>query len=95
MGELGFSRVWGKQFRYIYPLNKKARKYLKQSTCDWSLPYPKGDDLQWKVKRPGEDGYTVTNDIPYYNGSSVNHNSSNVNKVADKWGTATLDEFFG
>ena len=27
MGELGFSRVWGKQFRYIYPLNKKSRNF--------------------------------------------------------------------
>ena len=24
MGELGFSRVWGKQFRYIYPMNKSV-----------------------------------------------------------------------
>ena len=51
MGELGFSRVWGKQFRYIYPMNKPARKFLKQSTMDWTLPYPKDGDLEWKIKR--------------------------------------------
>ena len=96
MGELGFSRVWGKQFRYIYPMSKKARKYLKgpESTMDWTLPYPKDGDLQWKIKRPGETSYTLTSEIPYYNGASVDHNSSNVNKVADKFGTATLDAFF-
>jgi hypothetical protein len=96
MGELGFNRVWGKQFRYIYPMNKKTRKYLKsdKSNMDWTLPYPKDGDLQWKIKRAGETSYTVSNQIPYYNGASVNHNSSNVNKVADKYGTATLDSFF-
>ena len=38
--------------------------------------------------------HTLTNEIPYYNGLNVDHNSSNVNKVADKYGTATLDSFF-
>ena len=94
MGELGFSRVWGKQFRYIYPMNKPARKFLKQSTMQWSIDYPKDGDLEWKIKRPGETSYTLTNELPYYNGASVDHNSSNVNKVADKYGTATLDNFF-
>ena len=96
MGELGFSRVWGKQFRYIYPLSKKTRKYLKgpKSNMDWTLPYPKDKDLQWKIKRPGETEYVLTITLPYeYNGSNVNHNASNVNKVADKHGTATLDAF--
>ena len=41
-----------------------------------------------------ETSYTLTSEIPYYNGDSVDHNSSNVNKVADKFGTATLDAFF-
>ena len=60
MGELGFGRVWGKQFRYIYPLNKKSRKLLKKSNMEWTTNYPKGDDLQWKIKRPGETTYTLT-----------------------------------
>ena len=95
MGELGFSRVFGKQFRYIFPLNKKARKHLKQSTMDWTLDYPKGKDLQWKIKRPGETSYTLTETMPYeHRGDSVDHNSKNVNLVRDKYGTATLDNFF-
>ena len=32
----------------------------------------------------------LTSEIPYYK-RRVEHNSSNVNKVADKFGTATLD----
>ena len=94
MGELGFSRVWGKQFRYIYPLNKKAKKYLKQSTMDWNINYPKDIDLQWKIKKPGEDKYTLTEILPFIDGNVTNHNSSNVNKVADKHGVADLSEFF-
>ena len=95
MGELGFSRVWGKQFRYIYPMNKTHRKHLKKSTMEWNLNYPKDKDLQWKVKAPGETEYTLTNTMPYKQDSSkVDHNSSNVNKVADKYGTASLENFF-
>ena len=95
MGEQGFSRIFGKQFRYIYPITKKSRKLLKQSTMEWTLNYPKGKDLQWKIKRPGESSYTLTDTMPYeHKGDSVKHNKSNVNKVADKWGTATLDNFF-
>ena len=95
MGELGFSRVWGKQFRYILPMTKKDRKYLKKSTCEWSLDYPKDKDLQWKIKRPGEKEYELTNIIPYeHKGESVNHNTTNVSKVEKKYGTVTLEEFF-
>jgi hypothetical protein len=95
MGELGFSRVWGKQFRYIYPLNKPAKKLLKHSSMEWTRDYPKDKDLQWKIKKPGETEYLLTNTIPYvYNGGNVEHNSSNVNKVVDKYGTATLESFF-
>ena len=95
MGELGFSRVFGKQFRYIYPITKSARKLLKQSTMDWTIDYPKDKDLQWKIKRPGELSYTLSDTMPYeHNGDSVNHNSGNVNKISDKYGVSTLDNFF-
>ena len=30
MGELGFTRVWGKQFRYIYPINKSSKEIFKK-----------------------------------------------------------------
>jgi len=95
MGELGFSRVWGKQFRYIYPMNKTHRKYLKKSTMEWDLNYPKDKDLQWKIKRPGEKKYTLTNTMPFKQDSNkVGYNSSNVNKVEKKYGVNNLEEFF-
>ena len=95
MSEQGFSRIFGKQFRYIYPITKKSRKLLKQSTINWTIDYPKGKDLQWKIKRPYETSYTLTDTMPYeHRGNSVKHNKSNVSKVSDKWGKSTLDEFF-
>ena len=93
MGELGFTRVWGKQFRYIYPINKKSKKYLKNSTMEWTRNYPKDKDLQWKIKKPGKTEYTFTNNIPFIDGNIKQHNSSNINKVSEKYGTATLEEF--
>ena len=51
--------------------------------------------LSLKIKGPGEKSYTLTNTMPYKQDSSkVDHNSSNVNKVADKYGTASLENFF-
>ncbi len=37
--ELKLSRVKGKQFRYIYPMNKKFRRWLKKSTTEWTTNY--------------------------------------------------------
>jgi len=93
--EMGLSRVYGKQFRYIYPLNKKARKYLKESTVEWGIKnYPKDADLQWKILKPGEKKYNHTSKMPYdYKGDNVKYNSKNVNKISDKHGTASLKDF--
>jgi hypothetical protein len=42
-------KIEGYMFRYIRPLSKKAKKLLKTgSTLDWSLKYPKMEDLEWK-----------------------------------------------
>ena len=43
----GICKIHGKQFRYILPLNKKARKLLKKSNVEWNLNYPKDNDLVW------------------------------------------------
>jgi hypothetical protein len=47
----GIKRVSGYMFRYIYPLNKKAKKYLKTKSdpkkFDWFQSYPKDDSLKW------------------------------------------------
>ena len=42
-------RISGYMFRYVYPLNKTAKKYLKtKSDYDWFQSYPKDDSLIWK-----------------------------------------------
>ncbi len=44
---VGIQRIRGLMFRYMYPLNKKAKKLLKNHK-DWSINYPKDVDLKWK-----------------------------------------------
>ena len=63
--DLKLSRVKGKQFRYIYPMYKKYRKYLKKSTVEWNLNYPKHSDLEWTIKAPGKTEYLKTKDMPF------------------------------
>jgi len=83
--------VWGKQFRYILPMNKKMRKYLKNSTQEWTINYPKDKDLEWKIKKPGETSYTKTNIMPFNLTKEVEYNQSNIDRFKVK---NNLDEFF-
>lgn len=39
--------IIGHMYRYIYPLNKKAKKLLKTSPFEWTINYPKDDSLKW------------------------------------------------
>ena len=87
--QLKLSRVKGKQFRYILPMNKKMRKFLKQSTVDWNLNYPKDKDLVWKIKRPGDSSYTLTNIMPFKLTKEVEYNKDNVKRNTG----ATLESF--
>ena len=41
MEKKGIKRIKGKQFRYILPLNKTAKKMLKESNMKWTIEYPK------------------------------------------------------
>ena len=88
--ELKLSRVKGKQFRYILPMSKRMRKYLKQSTVDWNIQYPKDSDLQWKIKKPGETTYTDTNAMPFEHSKKVEYNQKNI----AKYKTQNLEKFF-
>jgi hypothetical protein len=45
--EKGINRIRGKMFRYMYPLNKKARRILEDG---WGQNYPKDKDLEWKIQ---------------------------------------------
>ena len=89
--ELELSRVWGKQFRYILPMSKKMRKYLKNSTEEWNLNYPKDKDLEWKIKKPGETTYKKTNVMPFNLTKEVEYNQRNIDRFKVK---NNLDKFF-
>ena len=72
----GITRIKGKQFRYIMPLSKKARKMLDKSTVSWTIDYPKEGDLEWK--KQGEDGYEILPSMPKIDLGMVNINKKNV-----------------
>jgi len=74
----GITRIRGKQFRYIMPLSKKARKLLDKSTVSWTIDnYPKEKDLEWKIQT--DDGYKILKEMPKMNLDVVNINKKNVN----------------
>ncbi len=77
---LKLRRVKGKQFRYIYPMAKKYRRYLNESTVDWTIHYPKDIDLIWKVKNPTETNYVETKKLPFQISKNVSF-QKNKNKV--------------
>lgn len=72
-------KIEGKQFRYIYPLNKKARRELSKSKVTWTTDYPKDKDIIWKC-----NGETLK-ELPYINRDLI-INGADFNN--------TLDEFF-
>jgi len=88
--DLKLSRVKGKQFRYIYPMTKKDRKFLKKSTVEWSLNYPKDKDLIWYIKKPGEKEYKETNKMPFDLSKEMSYNKKNYNMYRSE---GNLSEF--
>jgi|TARA_B100001964_G_scaffold242753_1_gene318513 hypothetical protein len=74
----GIKRIKGKQFRYILPLSKKAKKLLKKSTVEWIRKYPKDVDLKWK-EMIGKGKYELTNKKPEFNLDVIEHNMKNAN----------------
>ena len=73
----GISKIHGKQFRYILPLNKKARKLLKKSNVEWNLNYPKHSDLVWN--KSTSEGKKQLSGMPYIDSNMTEYNSKNVN----------------
>lgn len=72
----GIERIRGLMFRYIYPLNNKARKVVNK--YDPNLPYPKENDLIFD-KRVEKGRYEPIGP-PNFNMDVFNHNYQ-------KWGT--------
>ena len=77
----------GLMFRYIYPLNKKAKQLMKNgSTLEWGRNYPKDKDLVWmdttdKKNKTKIDRPSFSFDEPKYNNIA-------------RSGGSTLDKFF-
>jgi len=84
MKHIGLRKIKGKMFRYIYPLNKKAKKTLKRSPeVVWKIGtgvYPKEDNgaLKWK-EMVGRKNYQTLEDMPEWDLHSVEYNKKNVN----------------
>ena len=81
---IGMRKIKGKMFRYIYPLNKRAKKMLKKSPeITWKIGsgvYPKEDNgaLQWK-EMVARKKYQLLPEMPEWNLHVVEHNEKNVN----------------
>ena len=73
----GIKRIKGKQFRYILPLNRKAKKLLPNSNFKWTRNYPKDKDLKWK-EMISKGKYDFINEQPKFNLDVVEHNIKNV-----------------
>jgi len=75
----GIRRIRGKQFRYIFPLNKQAKKIMeKHSTVEWGRNYPKEVDLLWK-EQVAKGKYEILEEKPKMDLSVVEVNVKNVN----------------
>jgi len=75
----GIRRIKGKQFRYIMPLNKRAKRNLRKSPVDWFQDYPKHEDLQWKDATKGGKS-VLLDERPEMDLSVINLNSKNVSQ---------------
>lgn len=76
MKKKGIKKIDGYMFRYIYPLNKKAKRVMKNnSTLNWSLNFPKDKDLQW---RDATDKEKVFIEKPEFTFDSAKYNKKNI-----------------
>jgi len=78
----GIKKYLGKQFRYILPLNNKAKKLIKESTVEWTKNYPKSQDLIWRLAT--KDGFKECFTMPEIDGNIVEYNKINVDKFKSK-----------
>ena len=82
MKSRGIFKVNGYMFRYIYPLNKKAKRIMKkESSLNWSFNYPKDQDLEWLDVTDKKDIQVI--DKPAFTYENAKYNLKNMNKVAE------------
>ncbi len=75
----GIKVIKGYMFRYIYPLNKKAKRIMKNhSTMKWTRNYPKDKDLEWIDATDSKDKKTVPQ--PPFTFEDAKYNLKNMNE---------------
>ena len=88
----GIKKINGYMFRYIYPLSKHAKNIMKNnSTLDWTLPYPKDKDLEWKDVTDRKNSFNIPQ--PAFTFQQAIYNIKNI-ESHKKEKTTTLEEFF-
>ena len=76
---LGLVKIKGFQLRYCRFLcsHKERKRLLRESPFDWNLPYPKTNDLSWKII--AEDGSRESRQVPSLKGSGqFRHSASRI-----------------
>jgi hypothetical protein len=78
MKSKGIRRIDGLMFRYLYPLNKKAKKMMKKSSMDWDKNYPKEENLEWVdvTDKKNKEHLTEQPDFTFKN---AKYNLKNIN----------------
>ena len=91
MKHKGIKKINGLMFRYIYPLNKTAKKMMKnQSTLNWSKNYPKEKDLEWIDATDRRDKRYI--EKPNFTFEDAKYNLKNIDAHKEQ---SNLKEFFG
>lgn len=79
MKHKGIKKIKGYMFRYIYPLNKKAKRVMKNdSTLTWNFDYPKDGDLEW-FDVTGGRGEKTKIAQPAFTFEEATYNAKNIN----------------
>lgn len=90
MKKKGIKKIEGYMFRYIYPLNKKAKKLMREgSTLEWSKEYPKDKDLKWRDATEKGKPFIEQPDFTF---QDARYNQKNINAHKK---SADLTSFFG
>ena len=91
MKHKGIKKINGLMFRYIYPLNKTAKKMMKkESTLNWSKNYPKEKDLEWVDATDRAERRYI--EKPNFTFEDAKYNLKNIDAHREQ---ANLKEFFG
>ena len=75
MKHKGIKKIEGYMFRYIYPLNKKAKRLMKHSNMDWVRTYPKDHDLKW-FDKTSNPKFQI--EKPHFTYDNVVYNAKNI-----------------